>query len=306
MKHTLLIIILTCLIFVGCSNAVENDSSITDSNDNSATNSIFNETSQEYSQDISSETESALDESSVIASTDVDSSDIESSESNSSDAEDTTVTVYLLKKANIFDTGYIEYGYDDYGNLDYYSVYNMDSELISSSFFDDKNANGMSCKVRTEYMSGDIEQIILEYFEDGKIKEQKYTYADYCGFQYEYDNKGDLIEIREYYDGLLEEMVRYEYDGETLKSVYCENANGDLIYDCKIENGRIVKEIHNDSSEEYCFNYKYDENGNLIESTFEMSGEITPSYTYEYETIKVDSERAMYLYYQQNYILWLH
>ena len=300
MKHTLLLIVLTCLIFVGCSNTVDNISS------NNSDESIENSIPSENSQDATSQTESSLAESSVNESSNGTVSDEESSAADSSAIEDTTVTVYLLKKANMFDSGYVQYGYDDYGNLDYYSMYNMDRELISSSFFDDKNDNGMACKIRTEYISGDIENIILEYNEDGRIKEKKYTYAEYCGFQYEYDDKGNLTEIREYYDGILENMICYEYDNKTLKSVHCEDANGETVFDCVIENGRIIKEIHDSDSDEYSFNYKYDQNGNLIESTFEMDGEVTPSYTYEYETIEVDSESAMYIMQQQYFILWLH
>lgn len=214
------------------------------------------------------------------------------------------ITVYLLDQSFLYDSGHTEYKYDSSCNIDSYTVFTLENEPMYTAYFEEKDNNGMACRHRVEWpddMGGDTRT--LTYYADGKLKEEQYDGSNYSGYQYEYDQKGDLIQKREYYDGILETIVYYEYDGETLNAVYCEDKTGNRLFDCRVENGLITEKICYDSESQYSYLYEYDENHNLIEMTILYDGESIPCEQYSYKTVEVDADRAWYLLSQQKYLL---
>ena len=214
------------------------------------------------------------------------------------------VTVYLLDQSFLYDSGHTEYKYDQACNIDSYTVFTLENEPMYTAYFEEKDNNGMACQHRVEWpddMGGDTRS--LTYFADGKLKEEQYVGSNYSGYQYEYDQKGDMIQKREYYDGILETIVYYEYDGETLIAVYCEDKAGNRLFDCLVENGLITEKICYDSESQYSYLYEYDSHNNLIEMTMLYDGESIPCEQYSYKAVEVDADRAGYLLSQQRYLL---
>ncbi|MBP3414604.1 MAG: hypothetical protein J6L81_05355 [Clostridia bacterium] len=214
------------------------------------------------------------------------------------------VTVYLLEKAVFCDNGYSDYFYDGAYNIDTREDYDIENKYRGKVSFVEKDKNGMACMIWEETVTEDVHN--LTYFADGKLKEEMLNVneSNYTGWQYEYDQKGDVIEKREYYEGILQSTVVYEYNGETLSRVYCEDPKGNHLYDCRIENGVIVeKVIHSTDSVAGCsYRYEYDSNGNLI-TEYMFDGELFPMTSYSYKAVKVDAERAEYLKKQQAYLV---
>lgn len=214
------------------------------------------------------------------------------------------VTVYLLTEVTFFDSGSTEYYYDENYNIDSYKVFTIENTIMYEAFFEEKDTNGMPCVIRTQWPEESGDEIRnLTYFEDGKLKEEQTSDSNYSGYQYAYDQKGDRTEKREYYDGILQSVVYYEYDGELLSAAYCEDNAGNKVFECRIENGLITEKIFFDSDSEYGYRYEYDENNNLVQTTFYYDGESIPGDQYFYKAVEVDAERAHYLREQQKYLI---
>lgn len=214
------------------------------------------------------------------------------------------VTVYLLKKTAYFDSGYVEYTYDEDHNIDAYKVFTIENAPMYDVYFEGKDANGMAGLVRTQWadgMGGDTRKLV--YSADGKLQEEQMTGSTFSGFQFAYDQQGNRTEKREYYEGVLESAVYYEYDGRQLTEVFCQDKEGNKIFQCKVENGRIVEQNCYDSESEYGYRYEYDENGNLIKTTYYQDGVTFPGDQYFYEAVEVDAARAPYLLEQQKYLI---
>jgi len=214
------------------------------------------------------------------------------------------VTVYLLEKTILFDSGSTEYYYDENYNIDSYEVFTIENETMCEVYFEEKDANGMAWVLRTEWPEGiGNETRNLTYFQDGKLKEEQIAGSNYSGYQYEYDQKGDRTEKREYYDGIVQSVVYYEYDGEMLKAAYCEDIAGNKVFECRIENGLVMEKVFFDSDSEYGYNYEYDENNNLVKTTFCYDGQNTPGEQFFYKAVEVEADRAHYLQEQQKYLI---
>jgi len=214
-----------------------------------------------------------------------------------------TVTIYLLTESALYDSGCTKYDYDDNYNIDAYTTYNIENDPMFTAFFEDKDEHGMARRYRLQWAEGGEETRTLTYFDDGKLKEEQYDDSNYSGYQYEYDQKGDVTEKREYYEGVLESVVYYEYDGELLQAVYCEDKLGNLIFDCRVENGLITEKICYEEDSNYSYQYAYDQNRNLVQMTILAEGETIPCEVYSYQAVEVESERAWYLLQQQKYLL---
>lgn len=211
------------------------------------------------------------------------------------------VTVYLVDQQVMVDNGYMDYIYATDGTLEKVVHWGIENDLMSTTYYEDVDANGMPGKVRTVWPDGEETYYTITYFQDGKLDSVQYSGAQYTGNQYGYDAAGNMTERRSYYDGILDSTVIYEYDGQTLVKVYCENVEGQLQFDTKVENGRIMEvESH---LEAYGYRFAYDENGNLTSSTFLFEGEEMPSSTYTYKAIEVDQQRAQYIMELQKYLL---
>ena len=214
------------------------------------------------------------------------------------------VTVYLLTKLAIFDSGYTEYVYDENHNIKSYKVYTIENDVMCEVFFEDRDSNQMPRKIRTVWPDGVDEQAkTLAYNDNGRLKEEREVGSNFCGYQYDYDDNGNLTEAREYYDAILQTVVRYEYNGNTLKSVYCEDNAGKKVFECRVENGLIIEKNYFDANYDYGYKYKYDKNNNLTETSFIMDGETLPGDQYTYKAVEVDASRAKYLIEQQNYLI---
>lgn len=214
------------------------------------------------------------------------------------------VTVYLLEKSTYFDSGSSEYYYDENYNIDSYTVFTIENEPVYTAHFEEKDSNGMACRYRAELPDdSDGEIRTLTYFADGKLKEEQLVGSNFTGYQYEYNQKGDVVQKREYYDGILESVVYYEYEGEVLKAVYGEDRESNRLFDCRVENGLIMEKVCYQDDSSYSYLYKYDENNILVESAFFMEGENMPSEQYYYRAVEVEADRAWYLLAQQRYLL---
>ena len=209
------------------------------------------------------------------------------------------VTVYLVERTAFYDSGYVTYNYDENFNIVSYDVYSIENELMYSTVFSEHNTHGMPCKFSQHGGNWTI-----AWFEDGKIKEEQEE-DNYSGYQYEYDQKGDIIEKRGYYEGILQDTVYYEYNGDELFRVYCEDVEGNHTYDCRVENGVIIEKVYYDPAASYSYFYEYDENGNWIAESFLYDGELTPSSVHSYVAVEVDADRATYLLEQQKYIVYI-
>jgi len=219
-------------------------------------------------------------------------------------AKTETVTVYLLEELILYDSGSTEYHYDENYNIDSYTVFTIENEPMYTAYFEEKDSNGMACRYRAEWPgAAGGETRTLTYFADGKLKEEQYDGSLFSGYQYAYDLKGDVTEKREYYDGTLQTVVYYEYNGEILESVYCEDQEGNKLFDCLLENGRITEKICFDSDSNYSYLYEYDENNNLIQTTILYEDEMIPCEQYSYKAVEVEAARAWYLLEQQKYLL---
>ena len=215
------------------------------------------------------------------------------------------VTVYLLEKAVFCDNGYSEFFYDDAYNINIRKDYDIENKYLGRVNFIEKDQNGMACMIWEETRTEDVHS--LTYYEDGKLKEEMLNVneSNYTGWQYEYDPKGDVIEKREYYEGILQSTVIYEYNGEELWRVYCEDPRGNHLYDCRVEGGRIIEKViySTDSIAGCSYRYEYDDNGNLIMEYFLFDGELLPGTSYFYRAVEVDYERAEFLEKQQAYLV---
>ncbi len=211
------------------------------------------------------------------------------------------VVVYLLDKSVICDSGYTQYYYDENHNIDKYEVFTIENELMYTSYFEDKNANGMASMYREEWSSAHGNHENLTWFEDGKLKEKK-SGDESARSQFEYDQAGKLVEKREYYGDELYCTVHYEYEADVLQRVYCMNAEDRLYYECRVEDGRIVDKVFYEVySESYV--YEYDTSGNLEQRNIYYEGDTSPSESFTYKAVEVDVDRAVYLLEQQKYLL---
>lgn len=212
-------------------------------------------------------------------------------------------TVYLLEETGIYDSGSIKYYYDENYNITRYDCLTIENELHYQVVFSEQNEMGMPCKVTHQWPGDYSYSSTLSYFMDGKIKEEQEDGSNYTGFQYDYDQKGDLIAKREYFDGMLQSVVSYVYDGETLVSVTCEDVEGNLLYDTVVDNGRIEKVNYYNEGYAYSYAYEYDSNGNIIGETYIADGESSPAVQYRYKAVEVPPDRVLCLLQQQSYII---
>ena len=221
--------------------------------------------------------------------------------------QETTVTVYLVEKVSLVDSGYTEYCYDEDHNIISYKVFSIENDLMYTGYFEELDSHGMAGKFRMLWEDDDEGEIhTLVWFEDGKLSEEQYS-ADFSGHQYEYNAKGDVTEKREYFEGILFATTYYEYDDSGLQRAYYTDADGLMWYEWLAENGRITEKIcyEEDGTKAYTYQYTYDENGNLTQEMISYEEEIFLSSAYTYKAVEVTASRAQYIIRQQEYLLSL-
>ena len=101
----------------------------------------------------------------------------------------------------------------------------------------------------------------------------------------------------------MESVVYYEYDGNLLTAAYCEDSEGNRIFECRIENGFVVERVLFDHDVKSGYLYEYDENNNLSQLSFYYDGDSIPGDHYFYIAVEVDAERAHYIREQQKYLI---
>lgn len=279
MKRFLALLLLTCLLLCGC----ETDAPATEP---------VTESVQVQTQPVTTPVEKATTPAEQTTTEEV---------AETTQPKSEKVTVYLVEESFLFDSGRTTYHYDENYNIDSYTVYTMENEVRYTAYFENKDSNGMAGSFREQWPESST-GYILTHFADGKLKEIQLDDGSLTGTQYEYDQKGDITEKRDYYDGILHSIVYFEYDGETLSAVYGEDAEGNKVFDCRIENGLIVEQRFSD----YTMFYKYDANNNLMESSILYEGETLPSEQYTYKAVEVDAERAYYLLEQQKFLVSIY
>lgn len=289
MKRVIAILIVVCLLLCGC-QAVKPTST-----------EPAIESTQHSTQTTTEATEGTSEEATTEAPTEVTTTPVTEPEQT----QPSKVTVYLLEKTVFCDNGYSAYFYDDAYNVNTREDYDIENKYLGRVNFIEKDKNGMACMIWEETRTENVHN--LTYFEDGKLKEEllNVNESNYTGWQYEYDQKGDVVEKREYFEGILQSTVIYEYNGEELWRVYCEDPEGNHIYDCRVEGGRIIEKVvySTDSVTGCSYRYEYDENGNLTNETALLDGELIPIQTHTYRAVEVDADRAMYLLEQQKYLI---
>lgn len=221
-------------------------------------------------------------------------------------SEDEMVTVYLLESAQIFDSGRMEYIYDDNDNILSINIYTIEDDLRYTVYFDECDLEGLPGGYHIQWPEGGGDQYKLTYTDGARITDIQYVGGNFTGTQFAYDNQGRLIEERSYYEGVLENGTYYQYakdDNGRLVNAYGEDAGGNLIFECLVEDGRITeyKYIAEESYSRLC---EYDENGNLASDAYIYDGETTPGTFYKYRAVTVDARRAMYLVCQQKLAMW--
>ena len=214
------------------------------------------------------------------------------------------VTVYLLEKSFLCDSGSTEYSYDENGNIISCKIYTMENDLMYTTYFEEPDANGMAGVRRDAWGDGADQCRTLVWEADGKLKEEQFDTA-FSGYQYEYDESGHITEKREYYEGILVSVVYYTYTDGVLSAVHNEDPQGVKQYDCRVENGKILEKTHytSEGTVDFSYSYEYDKKGRLVASTFTSEGATEPSETFQYRKMQVDPARVPYLMSQQNYLL---
>lgn len=211
------------------------------------------------------------------------------------------VTVYLLEKSVLADSGYTEYFYDENYNLIKYDTFTIENALRFTCYYEDRDANGMPLKVREVWGPDYCNVYTLTWDNDGKLLEE----VGDSNIKYDYDAAGKLIKKSEYYEGALFSAVHYEYNGDMLTKIYRTNADERLEFECRVENNRIVEKRYYDEqgNVEYTFDLVYDKNGNLTKEIEHYEDETATSKLYTYKAVEVDANRAQYLLELQKHLL---
>ena len=217
------------------------------------------------------------------------------------------VTVYLLENTNLYDSGYTEYIYDSSNNIFAYKVFSIERQLMYTVYFEQPDANGMPTVCRADWGDGTTDTRNLAWHPNGKIQQEQYD-PGFSGYQYDYDPAGNVIEKREYFDGILQSCVYYDYNGQQLQKIFSMDAEGNTLFVCVMENGHVAERICYDMDGTYAYSYyyTYDENGNILQETMNYDGTQIPSQTFTYRAVEVDAALAPYLINQQQYLLPLH
>ena len=231
----------------------------------------------------------------------------------STEPEAEQATVYLLDKTTryneaggVMDT--IEHYYDEAYNIDTYKVLSPTNELDETVYFEEKDANGMAGKCRSDWGDGFGKTNTLLWHEDGKLKEVQYDTAFYGavrGLRYVYAPSGMPSQKQEFYEESVDSVLHYEYDGDMLQRAYCMNWDEHMTFEYRCEDGRVVERIcYTEEGSKACtHDFSYDENGNLVQETTHEDGKTAPTKAYTYKAVQVDATRVPYLVEQQNYLL---
>ena len=215
------------------------------------------------------------------------------------------VTVYLLESAQIYDSGRMEYIYDEEDNIISIKVYTIENDLMFTTYFEECDLDGIPGSYRVAWEMGGGDSYKITYTDYAKITDIEYVGGNFTGNQFEYDQQRRVTEQRSYYEGILEEAAYFEYDGDKLVNSYCTDVNGNLVYECRVENGLIKEYIYSEdqgSSRRLC---EYDEAGNLLSDSYIYDGETVPGTFYKYRAVQVDARRAIYLVGQQVLAMWV-
>ena len=215
------------------------------------------------------------------------------------------VTVYLLDKVTTDYGDYTVYFYDENYNVDYCEQLDQSNTVSCTTYFEQKDINGMAGELREVWDSGTQYICALTWSQDGKLLKKAEDLAK-TELEFEYDGAGKLVEVKEYYDGGLSAAFYYEYEDEVLQRLYCINSEEMMTFECETENGKIVKKTcYYDGGTGCCHDFLYDENGNLVEQReyWEDAPNETTTIGYSYKAVEVDADRAPYILAQQKYLV---
>lgn len=299
MKRLIAFALVLCMVLLcGCQNiaptppAPENDPSQTPSADAPVTNDPVDDPSEDPSEEPSEDPSEEPSEDPTEESTD-------------EPAQPEPVTVYLLQEAFLFDNGPVTFQYDENYNVVGYTSADIEGQVVFTGHFAQPDANGMPSRYGTVWYDGSAgEDRVLVWDQDGKLMEDR-AVGVFTGTQYDYDEQGRLLERREYYEGMLDRIVYYEYRDDTLSACWCEDSLCSKVFECRVINGFIVEQTFYDYTTPYGYLYEYDQNGNLARSTFMFDGEGLPGTQYTYIQVQVSPERARYLQEQQKFLMTL-
>ena len=207
------------------------------------------------------------------------------------------LTVYLLEKADLADTGYINYQYDGKNNVTGYTVFTLEDEEMFRGEFSDFDANGMA---RSYQAHG--ERYTVSYYTNGKLQQMQIEDSGFSGNRWVYNDNGELTERQEYYRDELTSVERYVYENGVLVDAWGEDNAGNRLYECKISKGLVTEIVYADALGGETYVYEYDENGNMIAADMVVEGETVPVARYSYRAVEVDYDRGCCLLEQQSFL----
>lgn len=272
MKRILAVLVLLCVLLCGC----DNDINIGTSNNDTPTDTTAAATAAQTA-----------------------ATDPTAAAQQPTEALPEKVTVYLLDSAQIFDSGRMEYIYDENDNILSVNIYTIENDLMYTVYFEECDLDGIPASYRLEWATGGGERYTITYTDNAKITELRYDGGNFTGTQFEYDQNGRMTEQRQYYEGILETATYFEYSGGVLVRSYCENASGEIVYQCRVENGLIMEYIYSEEQGGHRRLCEYDKAGNLLSDSYIYDEVTTPGTFYTYRTVEVDANRAIYLVGQQ-------
>ena len=223
---------------------------------------------------------------------------------NTADAtESAKVTVYLLDKVTTDYGDYTVYFYDENYNVDRCESLNESGSVFCTTYFEEKDENGMAGVLREVWDSQDTYIGALTWSRDAKLLKKNKDVE----LIFEYDEAGKLVEVTEYYDGAFSATFCFEYKDDVLQRLYCMSAEEYVTFECEAKNGLIVKKncYYYDGSKACCHDFSYDENGNLVEQReyWEENPNDTTTTSYSYKTVEVAADQALYILAQQKYLV---
>ena len=238
-------------------------------------------------------------------------------------APDGAFTVYLLERVEYLDGEEVAftttYTYDECGNVLTAVQKTAAGEVQCTTYYEEQDENGMPHKIREVWDAGNSTPRVLTYLEDGRIESELYEGHDNSGWWYEYDEQGNLSQMRLYYENSLDLTVFCEYEGEikatgtdrygntvyaprTLSAVYCESGNGIPYYDTELLGGKILKKDYHVNAG-YSYTYEYDENGNLTAKSYQDAEAQWTVTRYVYTEAEISGGITQYVMAQHEFLM---
>lgn len=221
-------------------------------------------------------------------------------------SSDNSISVYLLERVEYLHEDSVAftctYTYDNCGNVLTAIQQTAEGEIQCTTYYEEQDEKGMPHKIREVWDVGNATPRILTYLEDGKIESELYEGQNNSGWWYDYDEQGNLSQMRLYFENSPDITVYCEYENGILSKLYCKSIHDDPVYEAELKDGRILKKTYYDNIT-YSYLYEYDENGNLASKRYENAETQRAVARYIYTEVQISSELAPFALAQQQFLL---